>query len=122
VPGLIRWEIASVTSCATSSKTYARLALGSDAASLGAALPFLLQFGNHLQDSAFQQAEEEVFRQLRGKYDIATLRNMLGHSEAAKLAIQLSQYPTVAALEISFFSFLTNTHHVVFGMLSSIIS
>lgn len=58
------------------------------AVTLGAALP--CSFRHHgLQLSAFQHAEEEAFRQLRGKYDIATLRGMLGHSEAALLKLTL---------------------------------
>jgi hypothetical protein len=58
------------------------------AVTLGAALPIVLRF-HGLQESAFQHAEEEVFRQLRGKYNIATLRKMLGHSDATLLKLTL---------------------------------
>jgi len=58
-----------MSSCATSS-TVTTCAAGGSSVTLGAALPIVF-LHHHLRDSAFQQAEEEGFHQLRGKYNIA---------------------------------------------------
>ena len=58
------------------------------AVTLGAALPLAFRY-HGLRLSAFKHAEEEVFNQMRSKYNIDTLRKMLGRSQAALLKLAL---------------------------------
>ena len=58
------------------------------AVALGAALQHSISV-IEVRRPAFEAAEREVYRQLKSKYNIATLRKMLGHSEAALLKLTL---------------------------------